>query len=52
MQETTKKVYAKPEIAEMARLDRFVNDMFNAESNDGVKYYTKFGYLILEKNLS
>jgi hypothetical protein len=46
-----KKTYTKPEIAEMGRLDQVVNDMFNADFNDGVKFFFPDGsYAILEKN--
>jgi hypothetical protein len=46
-----KKTYSKPEIAEMGRLDQVVNDMFNADFNDGVKIFFPDGnYAILEMN--
>lgn len=45
MRDATQKAYAKREIA-MAHLVCFVNDMFNNETNDGVKYYKSNGYII------
>ena len=44
-----KKTYTKPEIAEMGRLDQVVNDMFNADNNDGLKFTFPDGnFIILE----
>lgn len=47
-----KKTYSKPEIDEIARLDRFVNTMTNAKNNDGKKLITPTygGYIYFEKN--
>ncbi len=48
---TEKKVYTKPEIDEIARLDRFVNDQFNAKNNDGKKLtFTTGNFIYFEKN--
>lgn len=48
-----KKTYTKPQIDEIARLDRFVNDMRDANNNDGKKILTPtymLGYIYFEKN--
>jgi len=45
-----KKTYSKPQIDEIARLDRFVNTMTNAKNNDGKKFYIYGGFIYFEKN--
>lgn len=49
-QTTQKKAYMTPEIAEIGRLDRFVNAHYNAAYNDGQKYILPKGYVVLEKS--
>lgn len=48
-----KKVYTKPQVDEIARLDRFVNAMTNAKNNDGKKLITptyNVDYIYFETN--
>lgn len=46
MQNTAKKAYAKPQIEEVARLDRFINAGSNFKYNDSEKYKLMNGMYI------
>jgi hypothetical protein len=46
MQNPIKKTYSKPQIEEVARLDRFINDGYDEKFNDNTKYKLPNGMFI------
>jgi hypothetical protein len=49
--EINKKAYTKPEIDEVGRLNRFVNENYNQNNNDSKKFTFPTGqYILFEKN--